>query len=77
MIDEFDLRTIDKDLIRDLRRRGRRYEAYQLLQAYYDSKKKNKEQLIKELNRQEAKKRYFKQKNEIKEGDMNGRKTIS
>jgi peptide methionine sulfoxide reductase MsrA len=54
---------VDQDLIRELKERGQVYEAYQLHQAYLKNKKQNKEQLRKEIKKQEAKVQKCKKSN--------------
>jgi len=50
-----DVQPLDQDLIRELKARGQVFEAYQLHEAYLKNKKQNKEQLLKEIRKQEAK----------------------
>jgi hypothetical protein len=55
-----DISTITIDDIAFLKASGRGYEAKQLLEQYHKNKRENKEQLIKELNKQNYQKKKIK-----------------
>jgi hypothetical protein len=60
-------REIDCDLIKEMRAQGRSFEASLLLDAFHKSKEKEKEQVKKEIRRDDWKKTQFKKMKKKKE----------
>jgi len=58
-----DLKVIDMDLIAELRMQGKGLEAREILKAYHKNKKKEKEQLKREIRRNENLKKRIKIEN--------------
>ncbi len=55
------LKVINVDTVREIRLLYGNYKAEEMLKAYYDDLKKNKRQLLKEINRRDYKiKKHFK-----------------